>query len=364
MKNMKKIVTVLGARPQFIKAAVLSRLIRGRGDFNAVIVHTGQHFDANMSEVFFQELEIPRPAYNLEVNGKGHGVMTGQMMEKLEPVLQAEMPDLVVVYGDTNSTLAGALVARKLQIPVAHVEAGLRSFNMEMPEEVNRIITDRISDLLFCPTRQAVLNLKKEGFDSFGLRVVQTGDIMKDAVSFFRNRAVERFDLAGQLGIEGKRFILATIHRQENTSSEERLRSIFRGLESLSADLPVVLPLHPRTRAALKEFGISSSLHFIDPVGYKDMQWLLSQCALVVTDSGGLQKEAYFHKKPSLVVREQTEWVELLEAGLAKLVGSEPEDMRTAFEAFGSLDRNFDQDLYGKEPGEKIYQEIFDFLNR
>ena len=360
---MKKIITVLGARPQFIKAAVLSRLIRSKGDFTEVIVHTGQHFDENMSEVFFRELEIPDPAYNLEVNSKGHGAMTGQMMQRLEPLLRDERPDLVVVYGDTNSTLAGALVAQKMHIPVAHVEAGLRSYNMRMPEEVNRVLTDRISSLLFCPTKQAMKNLEKEGFSDFDLRVIQTGDIMKDSVEFFRKRLGKASDLVTRLGVESKDFALATIHRQENTNNEGRLRAIFQGLESISADHPVVLPLHPRTRAAMKEFNIESSVTLIDPVGYKDMQELLHRCSLVVTDSGGLQKEAYFHGKPSLVVREETEWVELLDTGLAKLVGADPERIRASFESLRDRDLNFSQDLYGTEPGNRIYREIFDFMN-
>ena len=359
---MKKIVTVLGARPQFIKAAVLSRLIRSREDFTEVMVHTGQHFDDNMSDIFFRELDIPDVAYNLEVNGKGHGAMTGQMMEKLEPVMEFEKPDLVVVYGDTNSTLAGALVASKMNIPVAHVEAGLRSYNMSMPEEINRILTDRISDLLFCPTQQAVSNLEKEGFKSFDVRVVKTGDIMKDSVSFFKVR-LEVSDSLARLGVSSNGFILATIHRQENTNSKKQLRSIFEGLESLSKDLPVVLPLHPRTRAAMKEFDLVSQIKLIEPVGYREMQQLLHHCAMVITDSGGLQKEAYFHKKPCLVLREQTEWVELTEAGLARLVGSEAGEIRKAYDAFSQSDLNFGDDLYGTEPGESIYKEIVDYLN-
>ena len=361
---MKKIITVLGARPQFIKAAVLSRLIRSRGDFSEVIVHTGQHYDDNMSEIFFRELEIPDPTYNLEVNGKAHGAMTGQMMEKLEPVLREEEPDLVVVYGDTNSTLAGALVARKMNIPVAHIEAGLRSYNMRMPEEVNRILTDRISDLLFCPTEQAMRNLEKEGFGGFDLKMILTGDIMKDSVSFFKKRLGEDAEGLKRLGLEEGSFVLATIHRQENTESEEQLRSIFNGLESISADMKVVLPLHPRTRAAMNEFKIQSSVKCIEPVGYGDMQQLLHQCVMVVTDSGGLQKEAYFHGKPSLVVREETEWLELVEAGLARLVGSDPEKMKASFDALRTQELDFSRDLYGKEPGTRIYDEIAAYLKR
>ena len=249
-----------------------------------------------------------------------------------------------------------------MNIPVAHVEAGLRSYNMSMPEEINRILTDRISDLLFCPTQQAVSNLEKEGFKSFDVRVVKTGDIMKDSVSFFKGR-LEVSDSLARLGVSSNGFILATIHRQENTNSKKQLRSIFEGLESLSKDLPVVLPLHPRTRAAMKEFDLVSQIKLIEPVGYREMQQLLHHCAMVITDSGGLQKEAYFHKKPCLVLREQTEWVELTEAGLARLVGSEAGEIRKAYDAFSQSDLNFGDDLYGTEPGESIYKEIVDYLN-
>jgi len=359
---MKKIVTVIGARPQFIKAAVLSRIIRDRGDFQEVLVHTGQHFDDNMSEVFFRELEIPKVAYNLGVNSKGHGVMTGQMMEKLEPVLESEGPDLVVVYGDTNSTLAGALVAKKMGIPVAHVEAGLRSHNMSMPEEVNRILADRISDLLFCPTQQARMNLEREGFRNFGVNVIESGDIMKDSVRFFRDRQDLNSERLQKLGLKPGGFALATIHRAENTANENRLRSVFEGLESVSEELPVVLPIHPRTRAALERFGIETRIKLIEPLGYFEMQELLSHCALVITDSGGLQKEAYFHRKACVVVREETEWVELVDAGLARLVGSEPMSMKAACESFLARTLDFDRDLYGKDPGEFIYRAIEDYL--
>lgn len=359
---MKKIVTVVGARPQFIKAAVLSRIIRSKGALREVLVHTGQHFDDNMSEVFFRELEIPRPDHNLEVNSAGHGAMTGRMMEKLEPVLEAEQPDLVLVYGDTNSTLAGALVAKKMGIPVAHVEAGLRSHNMGMPEEINRVLTDRISDLLFCPTGQAVANLEREGFGSLDAKVILSGDIMKDSVRFFRERPAGSSGLAGKLGLTRDKFVLATIHREDNTSNEKTLRAVFEGLETINKSLPVVLPLHPRTRKAMEGFGISTSIRLIEPLGYFEMQELLGYCALVVTDSGGLQKEAYFHKKPCLVVREETEWTELVEAGMAELSGADPARMYEAFQSLRGKMLDFDLDLYGRDPGESIYREIADYL--
>ena len=293
----------------------------------------------------------------------GHGAMTGKMMEKLEPILIDENPDLVVVYGDTNSTLAGALVARKIGIPVAHVEAGLRSGNMKMPEEINRILTDRISDLLFCPTSLAVDNLREEGFDSFGVRVIQTGDIMKDSVAYFQDSNENSQQQLNNLGIEEAGFVLATIHRQENTIHSEKLASIFKGLDHIAEKTPVVMPLHPRTRAAMRDFGIESKIHLIDHVGYGMMQVLLQMCSVVITDSGGLQKEAYFHKKPSLVVRPQTEWVELVDHGLALLVYADSEQLVEFHGKMMERELSYDQNLYGEAPGDKIYVEIMRFLD-
>lgn len=359
---MKKIATVLGARPQFIKAAVLSRIIAEREEFQEVIIHTGQHFDDNMSEIFFRELGIPPAAYNLDVNRVGHGAMTGKMMECLEPVLESEKPDLVLVYGDTNSTLAGALVARKMGIPVAHVEAGLRSGNMEMPEEINRVVTDRISNILFCPTQQAMKNLEEEGFDAFDIRMVQSGDIMKDSVAFFKDRMGSFRDLREKYGLEGEKFTLATIHRQENANDPSQLAAIFKGLDEISRKTSVVMPLHPRTKAAMKEFGIETRVLLIDPVGYGAMQQLLHFCEMVVTDSGGLQKEAYFHKKPCLVVRPQTEWVELIEYGLAVLTTANKGQLLAAFQKMRNRQLDFNQNLYGRQIGKTIYDEICLFL--
>jgi UDP-GlcNAc3NAcA epimerase len=359
---MKKIATVLGARPQFIKAAVLSRIIAEREEFQEVIIHTGQHFDDNMSEIFFRELGIPPAAYNLDVNGMGHGAMTGKMMERLEPVLESEKPDLVLVYGDTNSTMAGALVARKMGIPVAHVEAGLRSGNMKMPEEINRIVTDRISNILFCPTEQAVKNLEEEGFGAFDIRMVQSGDIMKDSVAFFKNRMGSFRDLREKYGLEAEKFTLATIHRQENTNDPSQLAAIFKGLDEISGKTSVLMPLHPRTKAVMKEFGIETRVLLIDPVGYATMQQLLHFCEMVVTDSGGLQKEAYFHKKPCLVVRPQTEWVELIEHGLAVLTTANKGQLLGAFQEMRNRQLDFNQNLYGRQIGKTIYDEICLFL--
>lgn len=361
---MKKIVSILGARPQFIKAAVLSRIILENKEFTEVLVHTGQHFDTNMSEVFFEEMDIPKPNYNLDINGVGHGAMTGRMLEQIEAVLLKEEPDLVVVYGDTNSTLAGALAAKKLGIKVAHVEAGLRSFNMNMPEEVNRILTDRISDLLLCPTVTALSNLKKEGFDSFDAKVALTGDIMGDSVAFYSQLAAERSEIIKKLQLEGKKFILATIHRQENTDDPKVLTSILKALNDISADTLVVMPLHPRTRMMMEKFDLSFSGLTIDPVGYFDMLQLLKYCSLVITDSGGLQKEAYFNKKPCVIAREETEWVELVNAGFARMGGGNSEQLKEACMEYLNEVPDFGVELYGREVGSAIYHEISNLLAR
>lgn len=315
-----KIVTVIGARPQFIKAAVVSRAIAAHKDIKEVIVHTGQHFDANMSDIFFEEMCIPKPDYNLNVNGLGHGAMTGQMLEKIEAVLLQEKPDWVLVYGDTNSTIAGALAAKKLHIKVAHVEAGLRSFNMDMPEEINRILTDRISDILFCPTETAVNNLKKEGYENINCRIIRNGDVMQDAALFYAGRAVRpKADIPED-------FVLCTVHRAENTDDPERLRNIFSALEEISKSCRVVLPLHPRTKGKLSATGYdtnNSHILFIEPVGYLEMVWMLKHCRLVMTDSGGLQKEAYFFDKYCITLRDETEWVELVKYGYNFLAGDD-----------------------------------------
>lgn len=357
---MKKIITVVGARPQFVKAAVVSRLFGKENGLKEVVIHTGQHFDENMSDVFFQEMEIPRPDYNLNINGLGHGAMTGQMLIGIEEVLLSEKPDWVLVYGDTNSTLAGALAARKLGIKVAHVEAGLRSFNMVMPEEINRILTDRISDLLFCPTDQAVNNLRMEGFDHFPCRVVKNGDVMQDAALFYSSRSRKHeFDLPDKV-------VLCTVHRAENTDNPEVLRNIFSALETISRDVPIVLPLHPRTKIKLQTLNYDlkeSSIIFIDPVGYLEMVYLLDQCALVMTDSGGLQKEAYFFRKPCVTLREETEWVELVENGYNIIAGTTPHNIIQATnEMLDKPSLDFSTRLYGNgDAGERIIEELLKY---
>jgi len=341
---MKKIVTVVGARPQFIKAAMLSRQFKLLG-VNELIIHTGQHFETNMSDIFFEEMEIPKPAYHLDIHSLPHGAMTGRMIEKVEKVLQFEKPDAVLVYGDTNSTLAGALAGAKLNIPVIHVEAGLRSYNMSAPEEINRVLTDRISKILFCPTTTAVDNLEKEGFNELPVRIFNYGDVMKDAALYYAEKAQLKSDILRRIGV--KKFILATIHRQENTDSPEILRNIIAGLNEIHKQIPVVVPLHPRTRQILAQQYSLPNFITIDPVGYLDMIMLMKKSELVITDSGGVQKEAFFFGKHCIILREQTEWTELVENGFSTLVGSNKEKMKEAFAVFSTKTSDFSVDSFG-----------------
>lgn len=340
-----KIITVVGARPQFIKAAALSRELGKRG-LREIIVHTGQHFDQNMSDVFFEEMNIPRPGYNLEIHSLSHGAMTGRMLEEIEKVLLAEKPDLVLVYGDTNSTLAGALAARKLHIRVGHVEAGLRSFNMAMPEEVNRILTDRISDFLFCPTHTAMQNLEREGYRHFGVTMENTGDIMLDAAMYYSAVSSDRAKVFPSLGLD-KPYILATIHRAENTDDLERLRPLLGTLNELQKRMPVVCPLHPRTQKIIEQNTLKTDFTILGPVGYFDMMELIKASSLVITDSGGLQKEAFFFSKPCVTVRDQTEWAELVEHGYNRLAGTDPKRIMSAVEEFLVTPLEFNHNLYG-----------------
>jgi UDP-GlcNAc3NAcA epimerase len=313
---MPKIFTVVGARPQFIKASPVSQAL-ARAGLSEVLVHTGQHFDALMSNVFFEELDIPKPGYNLEVNSLGHGAMTGRMLEKLEEVLLAERPDMVLIYGDTNSTVAGALAAAKLHIPVAHVEAGLRSFNRRMPEEINRVMADHVSALLFCPTQTAVANLAKEGITA-GVHAV--GDVMYDTTIAAIRRATGRSAILDTLGLAPKGYAVATIHRAENTDDEARFRAVMDWLANAAREAEIVMPVHPRTRKLMTARGISpAGVRLIDPIGYLDMALLVNNAAHVFTDSGGLQKEAYFHRVPCVTLRDETEWVETIEAGWNRL---------------------------------------------
>lgn len=355
---MIKVLTVIGARPQFVKAGALSRAFQENGGIEEVIVHTGQHFDHNMSKVFFDEMEIPVPTYNLDINSLGHGAMTGRMLEGIEELLLKEKPDLLLVYGDTNSTLAGALAARKLHIKVAHVEAGLRSFNMEMPEEVNRILTDRISDYLFCPTQTAIDNLEKEGYANIEAELVQSGDVMQDAAYFYAQKSKEKSHIMGQIPFD--QYILTTLHRAENTNDPERLKNIVETLNEIHADqMPVVLPLHPRTKNKLEAFNLKLNVHLIDPVGYFDMIELIQHSQLVMTDSGGLQKEAFFFKKNCVTMRDQTEWVELVEAGVNVIVGANPNKIKAGVSRMLENKSNFEIDLYGQG---KACQNIVRFI--
>ena len=316
-----KIVSIVGARPQFVKAAAVSPLLRSRPGIKEILVHTGQHFDDDMSEVFFQELGIPKPDRNLGIGGGTHGQNTGRMIEAIESVLLEEKPDWLVVYGDTDSTLAGAVAAVKLHIPVAHVEAGLRQFDRRMPEEVNRVLTDHASDLLFAPTETAVRNLLHEAIPE--ARITLVGDVMYDVALRWRACTGGRGQILESLGLSAGGYILATVHRAENADDPDRLATITEALRQLAAEIPVVLPLHPRTRKALTKAGLSPSaeaLHVLPPVGYLDMLCLEASAAIIVTDSGGVQKEAYFQRVPCVTLYESTGWVELVETGWNRLL--------------------------------------------
>ncbi len=341
-----KVVTIIGARPQFVKAATVSRELKKAG-IQEILVHTGQHFDHTMSQVFFDEMEIPHPQYNLAISGLNHGAMTGRMLEKIEEVLVKEKPDYALVFGDTNSTLAGALAAVKLHIPVAHVEAGLRSFEMKMPEEVNRILTDRISNFLFCPTQTAIDNLKKEGFAHFDCRLVLSGDVMFDAVTYYQSKIERHATVMQTQRLEGKPFVLATLHRAENTNDPVRLRAICEAFNEIHQQVNVVIPLHPRTKAFLESHQIPLHAHLLEPVGYFDMLALLKHCDLVMTDSGGLQKEAYFFGKFCITLRDQTEWVELVDVGANVLAGARHEDILACFAKHHQRPMHVQQALYG-----------------
>jgi len=311
-----KILTVVGARPQFVKAAALSRAVAASGQFSEILVHTGQHFDREMSRIFFDELGLAEPDYDLGIHGGSHGEMTGRMLPAVERVILAERPDLVVVPGDTTSTLAGALAAAKLHVPLAHLEAGLRSFNRRMPEEINRVLTDHMSSLLLCPTETAVANLRREGIE-VGVHAI--GDVMYDA-TLYAAAASRASDILDRLGIAGRSYAVATVHRAENTETPAALSSILDFLAARSEEHKVVLPMHPRTRQRIAEWGVEiGPILACEPLGYLDMHCLLGSAAAVYTDSGGLQKEAYFHRVPCVTLRDETEWVETVEAGWNRL---------------------------------------------
>lgn len=327
-----KIVTILGARPQFIKAAALSVVLKE--SFDEVLVHTGQHYDSNMSDVFFEELNIPKPDYYLNIGSGSHGAMTGEMLIEIEKVLEIEKPDFVLVYGDTNSTLAGALAASKMLIPLIHVEAGLRSFNKAMPEEQNRILTDHLSSFLFAPTETAVENLRKEGITK-GVHLV--GDVMYDGILHFSGLAKEKSSILETLNLREKAFILCTIHRAENTNNVNRLKAIFEALNESGEQ--IVLPLHPRTLKYMSDYGIKAAenIRIIEPLGYLDMVRLEDTAKKMVTDSGGVQKEAFFLGVPCVTLREETEWVETVEDGWNILVGASKDQILEAMAFFSPV---------------------------
>jgi len=379
---MMKILSVVGARPQFVKAAMVHSAInkhnqgqRGTGKLHHCLVHTGQHYEHTLSDVFFAELPLPTPDHHLGVGSGSHGAQTAAMLEKIEAVLLREKPHVVVVYGDTNSTVAASLAAAKIHIPVAHVEAGLRSFNREMPEEINRVVADHLSDLLFCPTRTAVVNLKKEGIKR---GVLLVGDVMLDSVREFLPYAASHVRLLEKIGVKSKEYILATIHRAENTDSPEKLKLLMEAL--LQLNRPVVFPMHPRLRDRLtqsaqlgelnKLLRQASHIHILDPVPYLDMLMLETNARLVMTDSGGVQKEAYFLGVPCLTLREETEWLETLKDGWNRLVSVSPKNIVRAVEREWPLRKSARHDrpqprAFGRgDAAERILREILKFCRQ
>lgn len=353
-----KVATIIGARPQFIKAAVVSRWFRAHPEVRETVIHTGQHYDPNLSQLFFEELDLPPPDFHLGVGSGSHGQQTGRMLEAIEQVLLQERPAFVIVYGDTNSTLAGALAAAKLHIPVGHVEAGLRSYNRRMPEEINRLLTDHLSTFLFAPTSAAVQNLLQEGINPAHIHFV--GDVMYDAALYYRERSNARSTILQRLSLTPGEYALATIHRAENTDSPQRLSVIVESLKRLAQRTPVVLPLHPRTRNALHQYGLTlegQGLRVIEAVGYLDMIQLESSASIILTDSGGVQKEAFFYRKPCVTLRDETEWVELVDLGWNCLVP--PVSVERILEAVDRMHGKQGQEvsLYGDgQAGQAIVQ--------
>lgn len=364
-----KIVTIIGARPQFIKASVVSRALSDKNQKDVhgkkvteIIIHTGQHFDENMNDVFFQQLSLQKPHYNLGINNLSHGAMTGQMLEKIEKILLKEQPDMAMVYGDTNSTLAGALAASKLNISVAHVEAGLRSFNRKMPEELNRVVTDHLSSFLLCPTSVAVKNLKKEGITE---GIYLCGDVMYDAFLRYQQVAENRSRILEHLNLKPGCYCLVTVHRVENTESAAQLEELFHLFSALAEDdLPFVIPLHPRTRSmidnrVLRELSQQTRLRIIEPVGYIDMIMLETKAHNIFTDSGGVQKEAYFAKRPCITLRDETEWIETVENGWNQVVGVDKNKIINAFKSADVPNDKNNEFLFGKgNAGQLIVEKL------
>jgi len=359
-----KVFSVIGARPQFVKAAVVSRALKMHDGVGEFLVHTGQHFDENMSRVFFDEMGIPEPSANLGISGGGHGSMTGKMLIRVEELIMEQKPGCVLVYGDTNSTLAGALAASKLNVPCAHVEAGLRSDNRAMPEEINRILTDHACDLLFAPTDDAARRLREEGIA--GEKVIRTGDVMLDAALLYGEKAKSESAILDRLDLKEKKYALCTLHRAENVDSREVVEWLISGLGEIAQNLPVLLPIHPRTKARLKEFELLDALppgiRIVDPVGYLDILRLESSAALILTDSGGMQKEAFFQKVPCVTLRTETEWTELLPGGHNRLALPMTESISEKAEDALSADPDWSVDLYGDgHSSETIAQAIIDY---
>jgi UDP-N-acetylglucosamine 2-epimerase len=368
-----KLMNIVGARPQFIKAAVISRAIDAHNQthqstktqIEEIIVHTGQHYDVNMNAVFFEELKIPEPRIKLKIGSGSHGKMTGAMLEKIESVLTREMPECAIVYGDTNTTLAGALAAAKLHIPLVHVEAGLRSFNKKMPEEINRIVTDHVADFLFCPTHTAVKNLAKENIKQ---GVFLTGDVMYDSFLFYKGMLAKKAKILNKLGLANKQYALCTVHRAENADSTDHLKNIFQAFEKIASDhFKFVLPLHPRTKKSLERQNYTPALnkhfHLIPPISYLDMICLMINARVILTDSGGVQKEAYFANVPCITLRNETEWPETLSCGWNRLAGNAPEAIIDGFrDALSVADRSIKDTFGDGRSGAKTIEIIQDKL--
>lgn len=350
-----KICIVVGNRPQFIKAAALYRAASPEIEFS--LIHSGQHFDHNLSRIFFEEMSLPEPDYFLGVGGYSHGKMTGIMLEKIEEIMMNDRPDWAIVFGDTNTTLAGALAASKLHIPLAHVEAGLRSFNREMPEEINRILTDHCANLLFTPNTQSSDQLKKEGMASDKVKVV--GDVMFDTFMHYASEATERSQVLDKHQLQQETYVLATFHRQENTDDKTKLQQLIKGFTEVSKIHPVIIPLHPRTRKKLSEYGLmeeaTQHLRLIDPVGYLDMIELEKNAKAIFTDSGGVQKEAFYANRPCFILRNETEWVELVEYGNHQLIGTDSTKIAHALSQTHNTNNSTPPNLYGDgKAAEKI----------
>ena len=353
-----KIILIVGARPQFVKAASISRELKNFKNINEIIVHTGQHYDRDMSQIFFDELNISKPKYNLEVHETGHGSMTSKMIIKLENVILKEKPDWIIVFGDTNSTLAGAIVAHKLNIKLAHVESGMRSYNKRMPEEINRITTDRLSNLLFCSSNESKKNLISENFDNKKYKILNVGDIMFDSILHYK-----KFAKKPDIKIENN-FVLSTIHRSENVNSNVILKNIFHALKIISLDSKVILPIHPNTINKIKKLNINTkNLNLIPPVSFFEMIWLIQNCKILITDSGGLQKEAFFLNKPCLTLREETEWIELVDIGVNYLAGTTKDKIIKNYKNILNRKINFTKSsIYGKgNTSKKIILEILKY---